>query len=125
MNLQIVISFGTAHANRVGQSDKTFKVMKTQFISTATLFQDRPLPDTMPRHAWQRLTAGDEQAERFEGFMRGALVVGLFCTVFICGLRFRPAADAADHSKLASPTVQVPQAIVQTPAALPQTVALN
>ena len=99
--------------------------MKTQFTPESTLFQDRQLPDTTPCNSWQRLTAGDEQAERFEGFMRGALVVSLFCTVFICGLRFRPAADAADHSKLASPTVQVPQAIVQTPAAPARTVALN
>lgn len=99
--------------------------MNTQFTSESPLFQDRQLPDISPRNSWQRLTAGDEQAERFEGFMRGALVVSLFCTVLICGLRFRPAADAADHAKLASPTVQVPQAIVQTPAALPQTVALN
>ncbi len=103
--------------------------MKTQFTSTTTLFQDRQLPDTTPRNSWQRLTAGDEQAERFEGFMRGALVVSLFCTVFICGLRFRPAADVADHSPLALPTTHVQQVIGQCPAATPaepaQTVALN
>ena len=103
--------------------------MKTQSTPESTLFQDRPLPDTAPRNSWQRLTAGDEQAERFEGFMRGALVVSLFCAVFICGLRFRPAADAADHSQLALPTTHVQKVIGQcpvlTPAALPQPVALN
>ena len=59
--------------------------------------------------------------------MRGALVVSLFCTVLVCGLRFRPAAEVADHSQagLAHGAGQ-PQAIVQTPATVQSpTVALN
>ena len=92
--------------------------MNNQFTSNSSLSQDRPLPDVTPRQSWQRLTAGDEQAERLEGFLRGALVVSLFCSLFLSALHLRPAADATDGPRLALPTVHQPLIIQQARAAI-------
>ena len=103
--------------------------MNTQFTSESPLFQDRQLPDTAPRNSWQQLTAGDERAERFEGFLRNALVVSLICSMLLCALRLQPETEAAHDSRLVLPAVQLQQVACETPAAtpapLPQTVALN
>ena len=103
--------------------------MNTHFSSESPLFQDRQLPETAPSNSWQQLTAGDERAERFEGLLRSALVVSLFCTVLVCGLRSRNVAAPLDRPQLAVPTVHqravICQAPAATPAMLPQTVALN
>ena len=92
--------------------------MNNQFTSNSSLFQDRPLPALTPRQSWQQLTAGDEQAERFEGFLRAALVVSLFCSLFLSALHLRPAADPADGSRLALPTVRQPIILQQARAAV-------
>ncbi len=103
--------------------------MNTQFTSETRLFQDRPLADLTPRESWHRLTAGDEGAERFEGVLRLGLVISVFATILICGLRLRPSSEPSWSQQLAMPSVNLPQMIQQAPAnvaaALPTTMAVS
>ena len=92
--------------------------MNTQFNSNSPLFQDRQLPADAPRNSWQRLTAGDERAERFEGLLRNALVASLFCSVLLCAQRLQPDTDAANDSRLALPTVHLQPVIGQVRTAV-------
>ncbi len=99
--------------------------MNTQSTVHTTIFQDRDLLNLTPAtnaasNSWQRLTAGDERAERFENLLRMGLVVSLFCAMVISALHLQPATDdLSDNVRLACPTMHMPQ-LIRAPAAAVQ-----